>query len=676
MSKTWKPTPHPVLALPTAEEAVRMGAAEFALRYGRGGKREQIIASERAAPLTHGWQPPIWRVCDALLGFPWVPEEEASAYRKLLGFRKPVDILLINGGQRGAKTTYGINRMMRVLMGGDGRNAWCFHSNLDMSIQWHQAVAYNYLPAHLRRKIQTSTTYIAFKQHTGFSDQKFILPTRSGGDDPDVPTIPGSTCKFRTYEQDATSLEGANLDYIFCDELVPPDVVRTLALRIAERQGKMVIGFTPVEGYSETVREFQDGAAVVRESIAYLCPRDGGPPALAEALGLAQWELEEQERAQVERRICIAPASRPEQCRLWLEGKSGQVPVPEGRAFELVPRVMKCVDPEEKRAVVFFHSSDNPFGNPRSVYSTIARGTRAFVQERFYGVATKTLSARFPRFNPKVHVIAPDAVPQEGTNYHIVDPAAGRNFWMVWIRVTPNANYLYREWPGAYPIEGVGVPGPWALPDGKLPDGRVGPAQTPFGFSYARYKLEIARLEGWSDWKEADKTRLTLGTGSSGGPANIEEWVTPWDEANGADEIVAERFMDSRFASAAREQGDQPVTLLTKFDDLGLRFTPAPGDPILEGISDINDALDYDADRPVDYFNSPRLFISADCKNTIYALQTWTGLDGARLGAETRISQKGATKDPIDALRYFFRAGCGYIEPVPAGTSAYKGGGY
>jgi len=36
------------------------------------------------------------------------------------------------------------------------------------------------------------------------------------------------------------------------------------------------------------------------------------------------------------------------------------------------------------------------------------------------------------------------------------------------------------------------------------------------------------------------------------------------------------------------------------------------------------------------------LFISDNCKNLIYCLKEWTGADG----------EKGATKDPIDCLRY------------------------
>ena len=136
---------------------------------------------------------------------------------------------------------------------------------------------------------------------------------------------------------------------------------------------------------------------------------------------------------------------------------------------------MKCVSEKGKRAVVFFHSSDNPYGNPKEVWGMIAGKPEDFVKERFYGVALKEMRARFPKFNLDVHVVAPEEVPADGTNYKMVDPCSGRNFFMLWIRVTPEHAYVYREWPGDYYIEGVGVPGPWALPDGKKMDGRRGP---------------------------------------------------------------------------------------------------------------------------------------------------------------------------------------------------------
>lgn len=665
MTKPFTPTPHPALGMPTPAQMTALGYDAWKEKMFL---RERIIHDEKTDPFRHTWEPPIWKVCDALLGFPWVDKDWAERMRSHLGFAKPVKILLINGGQRGGKSQYAANRTMRLLRLGRGGDlpirAWALHSGLQMSRDYQQPLFYHYLPAELKVKdIKTRVCYIAYKQKTGFSEEKFVLPD-------------GSDILFKSYDQDRGGIEGGNLDIIWPDELVPSDWVETMELRIAEKNGWMIITFTPIEGYTETVRLFQDGATVVKESVAFLCPKDGGPPDEARALGLSPEEFAEVQKASMEERASYYPQSRAEDCSKWLEEtpgskhqtpnsqlltpNSGQPSIPEGREFEVVPRVMRCVDPEGKRAVVFFHSSDNPYGNPKNVWATIANKSAEFKRERFYGVASKQFSARFPKFNAAVHVVRPDSIPTEGTNYLVVDPA-GRNFFMKWYRVTPNRTYVYREWPGDYSIPGVGLPGPWALPDGKHPDGRRGPAQKPFGWGHLRYKEELARLEGWKDYIER--------------PANLnqEDWneaVGNWDAGNGAREEVQERFIDSRFASTPKMENDRPVTLIEEFADLGLYFTPTPGDDIEEGVQLLQSALDYDDQRPADFFNCPRLLISSACQNSIYSLTTWTGFS-----KEGRRSLDGATKDPIDCDRYFLLSDCAYLggnsEPEEETTSEF-----
>ncbi len=100
--------------------------------------------------------------------------------------------------------------------------------------------------------------------------------------------------------------------------------------------------------------------------------------------------------------------------------------------------------------------------------------------------------------------------------------------------------------------------------------------------------------------------------------------------------------------------------MLTDFDDIGLHFVPTVSGEerrsISEGVQKINDALDYDEQALVDYLNRPRLYVASDCLNTIFALSTWTGMT-----EEGKTNMTGATKDPIDNLRYYFLAGCDYI---------------
>jgi phage terminase large subunit-like protein len=669
MAKAFQPTPHPVLGLPTAEQAVAMGSVAWNEAMVR---RERIIAEEKADPFQHLWQPPIWRVCDALLGVPWVDKLFAEAMRKHLGFEKPVRTLLILGGNRAGKTQYAANRTMRVLFHYMSAKAWALHSTLQMSRDYQQPIFYNYLPAGLKGvDVKSKTAYIAYKQKTGFSDEQFVLP-------PQKPGAPGSSCTFKAYEQDIRSIEGGNLEIVWPDELVPSDWVETLELRVAEKNGWVVITFTPVEGYTETVRLMCDGAEVVKESTAFLVPNDGGKPLPHLALGLSEEKFAELALAEQENRAALYPQSRPENCAAWLETpphpspfpqggegedtacgdarptnpvNAGQPAVPAGREFKRVPRVLKCADPEGKRAVVYFHSSDNPYGNPKRIWGTIASKSEDFILERFYGIATKTMSARFKKFNRSVHVIPPNQIPKDGTNYQRVDPA-GRNFFMLWLRVTPRAVYVYREWPGNYAVPGVGVPGPWALPDGKHLDGKRGPAQKAFGWGLRRYKEEIARLEGWHDLKKLERKHETT-------KEEREKFLDEMSEHNGAREVVQDRQIDSRFGSTPRMENDRPVTLIEQFADLNLFFEATPGDDIEEGARLIDDALDYDETAPVDYFNAPRLYVSADCVNTIFSLMTWTGMT-----KEGRRNLDGASKDPIDCLRYFFLSECPYLGGV------------
>ena len=596
------PTPHPILPIPTAGDMMRMGEETWLSLMKR---REEIIARERHDPIRFEWEPPVWKLCDALLEWPWVDRSWAARVRKKMGIRDFLRLLLILGGNRGSKSRYAARCMMKLLLGKPESSVWIFHSNHQNSVEQHQSLMWELLPAELRRTIRSQKGYISYTQKYGFSDDKLVLPN-------------GAACLFRNYEQD----------------------IKTLEFRIATRSGRVVSTFTPILGYTGTVKLFLDGARTAVESTGWLLPKDGGPEDWERALDLERFEelLEEllEERT-------TGPVVATEE---GTEGAKGteERPAVRERRFEKVPRVMQCFD--GRRGVVFFHTSDNPFAPPRNVADTLAKASQIKIRERWYGIGNKVVSTRFPRFDARVHVVRD--VPAAGTNYLIIDPASGRNFWMHWLRVTPESVIVYREWPGNYEIPGVGVPEPWALPDGKHLDGKAGRGQDAFGFGLVEYKQEIARLEGWKDGeaktgdgktidlRQEDQRPKTKGTKVEG--MAVEEWGAE----NGAREVVAGRWMDSRFASAPRLEADRPVTLLEEFGELNLWFEPTPGDDINEGVALVNDWLYFDADRPVDFWNKPRLYVHESCVNTIFALQNWTGRDGA----------KGACKDPIDTLRY------------------------
>lgn len=619
MATLFQPTAHPILAVPSAEQMVAMGPDKWREMMLR---RETIIRNEKMNPLKFGWESSIWSVCDALVEFPWVDKVWAEKVRQKLGFDQVIKTLLILGGNRGSKTTYAAKRVMKLLLLIAAGRAWCFHESENMSKEYQQRLIHDFLPPEYRagREIRSATTYIAYKTKTGFSEGSFVLPNLAH-------------CSFRNYGQKVEEIEGGEIDVFWCDELVPYDWVETLELRLATRDGRGLITFTPKQGYTPTVKVFQDEALEVRKSIAFLLPRDGKPP--IEDLAMQR-----------------------EDCTAWFEDGSGQPPIPEGRDFEMVPRIMKCVD--KNKAIVFFHTSDNSFAPPANVLEKVRGKTNVFIKERWYGMAMRAIHGRFTKFKREVHLVK--SVPTEGTNYMFLDPASGRNFFMTWIRVTPEGVYVYREWPGNYHIPGVGVPEVWALPDGRRPDGRAGKGQESFGWGLIRYKLEMARLEGWKDFEKYTALMKEI---ENGGEIKQSQkaMITEMLEDAGSREAIADRFVDSRFASSQRLEDDRPVTLLENFNDLGLNFRTTPGDDIDEGADLIVDALDYEADKPLDFFNKPHLHVHEDCVNTAFALAHWTGKDG----------RKGACKDPVDNLRYFFLSDCEYM---PAEALESEGGGH
>lgn len=593
--------------------------------------REKAIRNMARDPIYHGWRPPIVEVVEALLGVPWQDADLGAAYRRTLGFDKPVRSLLILGGNRSGKTRTEGELAMRTLLGEKRARAWMFHMTHQNSVEYHHSMMWELVPAVWRRKIKSDVEYLSYNQQMGFSSDKFVLAN-------------GSECSFRNYSQDRRdAIEGGEPNIAVADELIPSDWVLTLEMRLATRNGVMLVGFTPVDGYTGTVAMFCDGASVAWEETAFLLPKDGMEPRADLALGLTAQEYAEVNRANDEGRPPRCPPCRPTACREWLDGKSGQSDVPAGRSFERVPRVLRCADP--RRAVVFYHSSDNPFGNPIEVVNKVAGRPLRYVRERYYGIAEKLVAARFAMFDERVHVILPPQIPEAGTNWHIVDPCSGRAFFMLWIRATPDGkHFVYREWPGNYYIPGVGIPEPWAeASTGNRMDGAKGAGQKAPGWGLAGYKAEIERVEGRG------------GDGKLGGE-NYEK--DERSETKETGEVIEARYMDARFANTKSFEEGGMVTLLEKFDEVGLTFYDSSSGgtgkwTIRDGEELVDDALAWDATRKMEWGNEPRLYVSAECRNLIFALKTWTGADG----------QDGATKDPIDCLRMYFLKGCGYVAP-------------
>jgi hypothetical protein len=535
-AQRFQPTPHPVMQIDT--DLLRQLGPDAGWQYLK--KREELIAREAADPFRHGYIPPIWRRASELL----------EKHRELL----------VLGGNRSGKTEWAAKEVIKTMYSKPGAIVWCFQSSAASSIEMQQPRIWKYMPPEWRSARKGQVTNITYSVKGGFTEAKFVAPNQA-------------VCIFRNYCQDISVIEGGEVDLCWADELINIDWIETLRFRLIDRNGKLAVTFTPIQGWSPTVADYLSGAKTVEDTDAEL---------------------------------------------LLLKNDKGEV-----SGYDKVP--IEQLNPKG-RPILYFHTQSNPWAGWSRMKKELQAETKEKILCRAYGVPTKAIAGRFPLFNEKVHVIRHGDVPK-GTRFHWVDPASGKNWAMIWtVFDAAGRCIVYREWPDqtSY-IEGVGYAGEWALPDGKKLDGKPGPAMADFGFGLERYRDEILRVE--------------------------------------AGEEIYERWMDSRYGHSKTLGKEAPTTLIDEMADLGMLFTATPGDSIDEGVSMINDALSYNPEKPVDARNQPRLYISENCKNTIYALQTYTGADG----------KKGSVKDWVDLLRYVCLSDAANLEgdilrPTPGGS--------
>lgn len=260
---------------------------------------------------------------------------------------------------------------------------------------------------------------------------------------------------------------------------------------------------------------------------------------------------------------------------------------------------------QKRGAIIWFHSALNPYSDWNNMKTALAGRGAYEIKIRAYGWADALQGSQFPLFSD-ANVVPQERIPKDGTNYMVVDPAGSRNWFMLWLRVDENGRrWIYREWPDM-------AVGEWALP-GDKPDGKMGIGQrNGAGRGISGYRELIREMEG--------------------------------------KEVMFARYIDPRAGgtkAATQDGGTSLVELLatdndSEAGDPGMHFEPAAGRGIDEGVGIINDWLAWNPNEPRSAENEPKLFVSRDCQNLIYSLKEWTGADG----------DKGATKDPIDCLRY------------------------
>lgn len=606
------------------DQAIEMPAAEAA-KMLEG--RERAIRLEAEDPFRHGYEPPFWAAVDWAMAELVCQPENANA----------VVEVLIQGGNRAGKTDYAAKRFIEALVLNDRWLCWAFHADQAASRSVQQRRSWNYMPPEhkpatgkLRKTVRARMNY---NQESGFTENMFSLPN-------------GAAAHYKFYSADVKGLEGDEPDFCWSDEEIPEEWVEAIGVRLITKAGKR----------GAIIAQLRVELAKRREIPGHVLPR---------ALRAQMWRGVHL--------ITFTPISGlTPTVRRFTQGSTPLVTVPaellpirdgEGNVVghEHVPRIARCK--AINRLVVYFHTYDNLHGGNYPGMKAACQGKTAnWIKIRVYGVTDAAKDGRFPQFSRLVHVRPRGVLPKDGTWYHVVDPCNGRNWFQTWALITPLGQVLVaREWPQPDDyVEGVGTMGPWAVPSaGKRLDGDRGPAQASLGWGIKRYVAEIERVE-------RELYRRQFGAAAEG---RIEPFV---------------RIIDSRAGNTPTLAASETLTLIDLLANEGLNFEPAGmlvaaegqsrRNTINEGIDLLNDWLAFDTSAvttlpdgrtTIDPLKGPKLYIDERCENCIFALESWTGLDGP----------EGACKDPIDVLRYLRISDPEFIDmktlELPTG-----GGGY
>lgn len=348
--------------------------------------------------------------------------------------------LLLLGANRSGKTTFGARTIVKALLENPGSTIYCFCQNESVSIEVQQSAVYQQLPAEMKKKNTGEVHYISYSAQNGFTGRGFILPN-------------GSRCKFLYYtqfQQDQSILEGMELGSrnpewhnvgAWCDEyLGGMELLDRLYLRLATRNAKLLLTFTPKDGITETVSNFIREAETVER-------RD------AELLNLLH-------------------------------------KLPNDRCA--VPYVQ--TNKRKNTAILYFHTKDNPWSGYQNVVEMCAsKADVNYTLTAAYGVPTKSYSTKFPKFSTAVNVLDRSKVEEwlkkPHTKYHVIDPAGRKNWFMAWVAVMEDGAWIvYREWPD------VPTHGKWAEP-GKEGKWKPGEGAKGLGYGYKTYIDTIAELE-------------------------------------------------------------------------------------------------------------------------------------------------------------------------------------
>ena len=572
--------------------------------------------------------------------------------RKRLAHPGEVIEQLFTGGNRPGKTKTLIHFLNCNFvycprpMGSETDETWqgqvmILHETESMSRKWHHPEVFYHLPVVLKDEARKKATVeTAFNYNAkGFTNDWFKVFI-DVEDETGRKFTGGGRFELRNYGQDEDTFQGGEFNAILSDELIPPALLTTLNARLASRveitrepwfldrirallqhlenntpfnqisraalgllfQGVHAIAFTPIKGYTATVKMFLAGA------------RKYG------------WV-----DAPVLKTIAGAPKTQ-------------------------VPRFAQPTDP--LRGVAYLPTSANIW---KPAYHAIMGGAMSGghrqVRMKLYGDVEQDQRSEFSTaYDPDLHLCDWKDLPRTGTLYEVFDPAGAKPWAMGWYLVDElDRIYMVQEWPCESITINGGLPGPWAVvSQGDRMNGDEGPA----------YELRLAwSLSRWVRQIWEGRARIVTMMAKTGEPwkgeiENRSLIIAATQESKQQAYAKPERsIIDSRFAGTKMDsaKGGEQVTVLERLfeDDNAILCEPAQGVALDEGNLLIADKL---SERVLG--DQPALRINRECSNTRFMLENYT-LPEFR---STTAKKDEACKEWRDLLAYLLLANPSHVD--------------
>jgi len=409
-------TKHPLLDAPSDEEILLLAENEPKLLAELHRAHEGRIIAAEEDPLRYGFDLAGWD-------------------RMRAGLEEHNECLTL-GGNRSGKTTGCAKMVMQSVTENMDGHIVCFSQNADTSVKVQQAAVWEMMPKEFKRKTKSIEGYINFSMQNGFTGSSFIFPdTRTRVDFKTYTQFSNNQTILEGFEFGFKQPTGLNIGAWLDEYLGDAALVNTLRFRLATRNSKMLIGFTPIDGYTPFISEYLKGA---------------------ETLETKEAEL--------------------------LNNK---------------PLPVKQYSPERDASIVYLHSDENPFGGYERIAKDLANRSEEDIMVRAYGVPVKSMTSLLPLFSTEVNVLGDEEnkygmrmpeINEDFTVYQVVDPAGARNYVSLWAAVNEEGDiYILREWPDRATY------GEWALFGD--PKWRYGPAAKKIGLDVQAYTELFKEIE-------------------------------------------------------------------------------------------------------------------------------------------------------------------------------------